>query len=84
MFDILKFYILRKLIERYILFFKGGLVMVLMLDVNINRFILFLMSLFLIIFVKIIISSLRYIFEFSFLKMDNVINLENVCSIWYV
>lgn len=33
---------------------------------------------------KIIISSLRYIFEFSFLKMDNVINLENVCSIWYV
>lgn len=84
MFDILKFYILRKLIERYILFFKGGLVMVLMLDVNIIRFILFLMSLFLIIFVKIIISSLRYIFEFSFLKMDNVINLENVCSIWYV
>lgn len=84
MFDILKFYILRKLIERYILFFKGGLVMVLMLDVNISRFILFFMSLFLIIFVKIIISSLRYIFEFSFLKMDNVINLENVCSIWYV
>lgn len=58
--------------------------MVLMLDVNIIRFILFLMSLFLIIFVKIIIISLRYIFEFSFLKMDNVINLENVCSIWYV
>lgn len=84
MFDILKFYILRKLIERYFLFFKGGLVMVLMLDVNISRFILFFMSLFLIIFVKIIISSLRYIFEFSFLKMDNVINLENVCSIWYV